>query len=221
MTQGLANDAEARNLALSMLSKEHKKQYRYGSVEGSQFEALIRNLLSDKRCIPFEDPKSKTKTCTDFPSELYLSSASLEAFSGISSFRKVSPELKDVGVSDDFLLALGVRKSVSVEFLFSNLDTLKWSDNPKALIDYLRSATLTSKDMENLRSMAYLPALNDKSRTFAPSELFVGGSDLSGLNLPFTRLIQWPSDDKLSPDSADGKFLIKLGCQVDPPLQTS
>jgi len=131
----------------------------------------------------------------------------------------VNPELKDAGVSDDFLLALGVRKSVSVEFLFSNLDKLKWSENPKALIDYLRSATLTSQDMENLRSMAYLPALNDKSRTFAPSELYIGGSDLSGLNLPFIRLIQWPSDDKLSAESADGKFLMKLGCRVDPPLE--
>lgn len=192
----------------------------------------MRNLLSDKRCIPYDVPKDKKEkatdisgdpgacTVTDYASELYLASARLEAFSGISSFRKVSTELKEFGVTDDFLLSLGVRKSVSVEFLFSNLDKLKWSDNPKALVDYLRSATLTTQDLQNLRSMAYLPASNDKSRTFAPSELYIGDSDLVDLNLPFIRLLQWPSDEKLSANSADGKFLVlKLGCKVNPPLQ--
>ena len=230
MTKGLESDAEVRNTILAMLSKELKRQHRHGRYEGTQFEGLIRNLLSDKQCIPYEVTKDKkddatnsstpSTTCTtDYASELYLASASLEAFSGISSFRKVSSEVKDAGVSDDFLLSLGVRKSVSIEFLFSNLDKLQWSDNPKALVDYLRSATLTSQDLQNLRTMAYLPAANDKSRTFAPSELHIGDSDLSELNLPFIRLLKWPPDEKLTVTSTDGKFLVKLGCKVDPPLQ--
>ena len=230
MTKGLASDSNIRNTILAMLSKELKKQYRHGRYEGAQFEGLIRNLLSDKRCIPYDVPKEKREKATDFSddpsacttdyaSELYLASARLEAFSGISSFRKVSAELKEFGVSDDFLLSIGVRKSVSVEFLFSNLDKLNWSDNPKALVDYLRSATLTSQDLQNLRSMAYLPASNDKSRMFAPSELYIGDSELVDLNLPFIRILQWPSDEKLSHNSADGKFLVKLGCKVNPPLQ--
>ena len=232
MTKGLASDANIRNTILAMLSKELKKQYRHGRYEGAQFEGLVRNLLSDKRCIPYDTPTPKDKEdkvtdvshdpgicTTDYASELYLASARLEAFSGISSFRKVSAELKEFGVSNDFLLSLGVRKSVSVEFLFSNLDKLNWSDNPKALVDYLRSATLTTQDLQNLRSMAYLPASNDKSRTFAPSELYIGESDLVDLNLPFIRILQWPPDEKLSVNSADGKFLVKLGCKVNPPLQ--
>ena len=54
-------------------------------------------------------------------------------------------------------------------------DTLKWSKDPKPLVEYLRSASLTSKDVNMLRQTQYLPAENDETRTFAPSELFLPG----------------------------------------------
>jgi len=224
MTDGLSSDADSRNLVLTVLCNEFRRQYRYGRQEGSQFSALIRNLLAEKRCIPFETErgaaaKTPNSFTTDFPTELYLPSANLEAFSGISSFRKVSKDLKERGISDDFLLALGVRKSVNIEFLFSNLDKLNWGENPKPLINYLRTATLSAQDRENLRTMAYLPAVNNRERTFAPSELYIGSKELLELNLPIILLLKWPSDEQLSADSPDGKFLLTLGCHVDPPLQ--
>ena len=65
-------------------------------------------------------------------------SAELKAFEGVGSFRKVAASLKNAGITEDFLLALGVRKSVSIDFLFSNLDTLQWSNDPRPLVEYLR-----------------------------------------------------------------------------------
>lgn len=53
--------------------------------------------------------------------DLYLYSAELKAFDGVGSFHKASKTLKDAGVTEEFLLALGVRKSIAIEFLFQNL----------------------------------------------------------------------------------------------------
>ena len=89
-------------------------------------------------------------------------------FGNLGNFHKVSKSLQHMGVSDDFLLSLGVRKSVAIDFLFENLHTLKYTDDPKPLVEYLRSATLTKSDIQKLIGTQYLPAENDVSRMFAP-----------------------------------------------------
>ena len=89
-------------------------------------------------------------------------------FGNLGNFHKVSKSLERMGVNDDFLLSLGVRKSVSVDFLFENLHTLKYTDDPKPLVEYLRSATLTKADIHKLKGSQYLPAENDASSIFAP-----------------------------------------------------
>lgn len=53
--------------------------------------------------------------------DLYLYSAELKAFDGVGSFHKASKTLKNAGITEDFLLVLGVRKSIAIEFLFQNL----------------------------------------------------------------------------------------------------
>jgi hypothetical protein len=53
-----------------------------------------------------------------YKQDLYLYSAELKAFDGVGSFHKASKTLKDAGVTEDFLLAIGVRKSIAIEFLF-------------------------------------------------------------------------------------------------------
>ena len=110
-----------------------------------------------------------------FIKDLYVYSAELKAFEAVGSFRKASKALKEAGVTEEWLLVLGARKNIKIEFLFQNLDTLKWSKDPKPLVEYLRTASLTSKDVNMLRQTQYLPAENDESRTFAPSELFLPG----------------------------------------------
>lgn len=91
-------------------------------------------------------------------------------FGSLGNFHKVSKILHTLDVSDEFLLSLGVRKSVSVDFLFENLQGLKYSDDPKPLVEYLRLASLNNNDIQKLRSTQYLPAENDPSRMFSPGK---------------------------------------------------
>jgi hypothetical protein len=153
-------------------------------------------------------------SCPHSPSGLSL--PELKTFDGIGNFHKVSHTLKRIGMGDEFLVQLGVRESVAVDFLFSNLDHFKWNNDPKFLIEYLRTAKLTRQDMEKLKATQYLPSENDPSRMFAPFELYLPDSALR--IFPFVRLLQWPSDDDLSDRSQHGKFLISLGMNVLPPL---
>jgi len=67
-----------------------------------------------------------------------------------------------------------------------NRETLKWSKDPKPLVEYLRSASLSKKDVNMLRRSHYLPAANDESRTFAPSELFLPGMLCSSILVLFS-----------------------------------
>ncbi len=92
-------------------------------------------------------------------------------FGNLGNFHKVSKSVHHVGVTDEFLLLLGVRKSVAIDFLFENLHTLNYMDNPKPLVEYLRSATLTKTDIQKLKNSQYLPAQNDSSRLFAPCKV--------------------------------------------------
>jgi hypothetical protein len=213
MVAGQPEDEKVRTLALTTLSKEHGRR---SATERIRFANLCNALLRDKRCIPF-DSQEPTIYAAERPGDLYLNSAELKAFDGIGvSFNKVSQSLTYAEVSEEFLLALGVRKSVAIDFLFTNLETLRWRDDPKPLIEYLRSASLTKQDAEMLRTTQYLPAENDVSRTFAPEELYLPNRELRVFS--FIRLLQWPSEDELTERTANGKFLTRLGCKVHPPL---
>jgi hypothetical protein len=213
MTAGQPEDEPVRIHILLMLSNEYSLR---PPTERVVFGSFCQTLFGDKRCLPF-DSLEPTKYAAECPCDLYLYSAELKAFDAIGSFHKVSQSLKNAGVTEEFLLALGVRKSVSIDFLFSNLDTLRWSDDPRPLIEYLRSASLTHQDMVKLKSTQYLPAENDITRSFAPSELYFPDHDLR--IFPFVRLLQWPSEDELTERTANGKFLAQLGMMVNPPLQ--
>ena len=128
----------------------------------------------------------------------------------------VSSQLSKEGVSNEFLLALGVRKTISMEFLFLHLDTLQWNDNPKSLINYLMSAELSGQDLHKLRCTKYLPAKNDKASLYSPRELYVPNDELK--MFPFIRFLQWSEGDLTTTQRS---FLIdKLGLRVEPPLSS-
>lgn len=139
-------------------------------TEKRLFGNFCQNLFQDKRCLPF-DSAEPTSYSADFPSNLYLDSAELDMFGKLGNFHKVSKSLYHMGVSDEFLISLGVRKSVAIDFLFENLHTLNYTDDPKPLVEYLRSATLTKSDVQKLKNCQYLPAENDVSRMFAPGKV--------------------------------------------------
>lgn len=210
------NDAQPeddllRVKVLTVLCREYMR--RQGS-EREVFGGLCHSILSNRRCLPF-DSDQPTLFAADFPTDLYLYSAELKAFDGVGSFYKVARSLQVAGVTDEFLLTLGVRKSVSIDFLFSHLDTLNWSRNPMALIEYLRSATLTRSDLHKLSTTKYLPATNDNSTTYAPGELYLPNKDLHVF--PFIRMLQWP-ESEVSESSENGKFLRRLGIKTMPSL---
>lgn len=183
--------------------------------ERAALGGFLATLLSSARCVPC-DIDSPGGPLADKPSELYLRSAELAAFAGIGLFRKVSQDLQHESVTEEFLLALGVRKSVAIDFLFSSLDSLKWSNDPRPLIEYLRSATLTNEDLAKLSRTQYLPAENDDGRTYAPSELYLPNLELRVFSFP--RFLRWPSESEVAERSKNGAFLVKLGIQTIPSL---
>ena len=209
MTAAQPEDEPTRLLAWKTLGQAWLQK---SGNDKSLFGKQLHQLFSEQRCLPF-DSSEPVPFSAEKPVELYLSSAELQAFDGIGggSFMKVSSALE---VTEEFLLTLGVRKSVSIDFLFANLGTLRWSDDPKPLVEYLRTASLTSADIDKLRSSQYLPAEADDSRTFAPSELYIPNPGLRVF--PFVKLLQWP--DELPPQSANGRFLQKIGVNLNPPL---
>ena len=213
ITAGRPEEEKLRLKVLSIFSKEYERR---SLGERAVFGGFCKRLLGEKLCIPFDSTEPQ-QYAADFPGNLYLYSAELKAFDDLGIFHKASKSLKTAGIREEFLLELGVRKSIAVEFLFENLDKLRWNNDPKPLVEYLRSASLTQKDINMLKQTQYLPAENDESRTFAPSELFLPDPDL-GL-FPFVRLLQWPSEESLSPSSPNGKFLVSLGCHVTPSLE--
>ena len=125
--------------------------------------------------------------------------------------------MNEEGVSDEFLLALGVRKTISMEFLFLHIETLQWSNNPKNLIEYLMNADLSQQDLHKLRCTKYLPAKNDKDALYSPRELYLQNDELKMFS--FVRFLQWPAGESIS--LAQRNFLTKtLGVCANPPLSS-
>ncbi|KAL9187467.1 hypothetical protein ACHAXT_001570 [Thalassiosira profunda] len=204
--------ADVNVMVLAALSKH------YDSLDGSAAKRFVQLLPTNSPCIPFESEGGVASTGqTAAPKELYLASSDLSAFAGVGVFNKVSKSLTKAGVSDAFLIAMGVRTTISIEFLFLHLDTLRWNNNPKPLIKYLLDADLSNVDMLKIRSTKYLPAEEDQTQVYAPYELYLKNDELLKI-FPFVRTLQWPASEGMSKSQRD--FLIKLGVRVDPPLSS-
>lgn len=212
LTEGQKEHSKERLEVLARLSKHHSDATWTDRVP---FERWLAETLGDTRCVPVDD-FGTSKFTTEFPSDVYLPDAEIGIFQGLGQFRKVAEGVGSAGISKNFLVALGVRKAISIDFLFTQLHNLKWNNDPQPLVRYLRSVTLTDKDLEKLRTCQYLPEAKDKSRTYSPSELLLPSEDLS--IFPFVKVLQWPSTSPLHLKSPDAAFLMKLGCKLDPPL---
>lgn len=81
----------------------------FDSLNGSAAKRQFLELLSlNNVVIPFDVGDGSSENQTTNPTELYLPTSDLSAFAGVGVFRKVSKKLSKAGVSDDFLLAMGV-----------------------------------------------------------------------------------------------------------------
>jgi hypothetical protein len=100
-------------LALATLGKH------FDSLDGPVSKKRFIELLPlNEVVLPFDcDDGTSTSTSSEYqtaiPQELYLPSADLSAFAGVGVFRKVSKRLSKAGVSDAFLLSLGVVSCLS------------------------------------------------------------------------------------------------------------
>ena len=217
MNLGKPEDDIIRIQVLTILCREYMRR---SNSDRAVFGGLCNSLLSKRRCLPF-DSDVPTQYTADFPTDLYLNNAELQAFAAIGSFHKVSNTLQQHSdMTEEFLVVLGVRKSVSIDFLFTHLDQLCWDSNPKPLIEYLQTnaATLSNTDWEKLATSKYLPAANDpaSNSTYAPFELYLPDDRLR--TLPFVKMLAWPESSSITEKSNTGLFLRRLGMKVAPTL---
>ena len=106
MTKGCPGDVNVK--VLVVLSKY------FDSLDSAMAKRRFVDLLpTNSPCVPFDGDDGKVSNSSDgqktgVPKELYLPSSDLSAFAGVGVFHKVSRQLTKAGVSDAFLLALGV-----------------------------------------------------------------------------------------------------------------
>jgi hypothetical protein len=159
---------------ISGLADMHAKQMRLGLDFGQLWTRL--------RSRPFlpVDFRDDTLAC---PEDLYLNSAELRAFSGSSNMTFIDKKvLSAPNVSKAFMVALGVRQTVSLDVLLTELDAMKWNTDPTGLVRYLASVSdkLSSAEWERLRQTKFLPRAGsgDQHQLYAPSELCLPLPDL-------------------------------------------
>lgn len=189
-------------------------------VLSKQWESLSQNfrntlieLFSDRTIIP-------TKLGMRRPTESYF--ATVKLFDDL-------PTIDITGVKEKVLLALGVRKTIELNYVFDRLmsqssktgaeDSVTWSFVD--LIHYLASVRndIPSKDIERLRSTAICPKeetaqpIQASSRLYKISKLFEPKDSHRDMGLP---IVFWPGIYRFS--SPEGKFLSFLGLKQYPSM---
>jgi hypothetical protein len=189
-------------------------------ILSKQWESLSQNsrntlieLFSDRTIIP-------TKLGMRRPTESYF--ATVKLFDDL-------PTIDVTGVKEKVLLALGVRKTIELNYVFDRLmsqssktgseDAITWSFVD--LIHYLASVRndIPSKDIERLRSTAICPkeeTMQPKqasSRLYKISKLFEPKDSHRDMGLP---IVFWPGIYRFS--SPEGKFLNFLGLKQYPSM---
>lgn len=133
-------------------------------------------------------------------------------------------------VKEKFLTAIGVRKTVDLDTIFTRLLNApsdskhqKWSH--LELIKYLASvrSDIPGEDLAKLRESRFCPAeagpkgmesTKDSERMYKISELFEPKDSLRTLRLP---IFQWPGPPgSFRPNSTEGQFLRSLGLRSHP-----
>ncbi|KAK6951833.1 hypothetical protein Daesc_006358 [Daldinia eschscholtzii] len=180
-------------------------------------KATVTSLLQSHTVMP-------TKLGMRKPTESFFQSVKL--FDDLPTIEGCS------SLKDKFLTAIGVRKTVDLDTIFTRLlnpsteteDTgrAKWSH--VELIKYLASVRqdIPNDDLRKLKESRICPAeagpyglesSKASSQLYKVSELYEPKGPLRPLGL---KLIQWPGGS-LRPGSAEGKFLTDLGLRPYPP----
>jgi len=210
------------------LSQEHDIQKSSGfaaavlTVISKQWDSLAQNSRStivetfnDKTVIP-------TKLGMRRPTQSYF--ASVKLFDDLPTIEGIH------GVKEKVLTALGVRKTIELNYVFDRLmsrfsktsekENTTWSFVD--LVQYLTSVRndIPSKDIERLRSAAICPSeewsgssRQPSSRLYKISELFEPKEAIRDMGLP---VLYWPGTYRHT--SLEGKFLSFLGLKQYPSM---
>lgn len=188
----------------------------WDSLSASSKET-VATLLKQQTVIP-------TKLGMKKPNEAYF--ASVKLFDDL-------PTVTCQGVKEKFLAAIGVRKTVDLETIFSRLLAPQTANEKGGttntrhveLIKYLASVKddIPGDDLRRLKDSQICPAeagpkglesTKGTSRLYKVSELFEPRDNLRELGLP---ILQWPGPPgSYRPGSVEGRFLSLLGLRAYP-----
>ncbi|KAK3359758.1 hypothetical protein B0T25DRAFT_533783 [Lasiosphaeria hispida] len=176
---------------------------------------------------------SSLQNITVIPTKMGMRKPDESFFPSVKLFDDL-PTIQGTGnLKEKFLVALGVRKTVDLETIFTRLlnstptdgqpGHKKWSH--VELIKYLASVTkdIPAADMKKLKESQLCPAeagppgmepTKGTERLYKVSELFEPKDTLRTLQLP---ILQWPGPPgSFRSSSAEGKFLFSLGLRPYP-----
>jgi len=169
-------------------------------------QSAVFGTLSDKPVVP-------TRSGMNRPGEAYHPNVSLFPDLPVVTFPGGTPVK---GQMEKLLVALGVRRHVELQLVFSRL--LGAGGSIVDLVNYLVSVreTLTATEMAKLRETPAFPQQGASVRV-TPGALFEPSEELklSGLPLPF---LDWPA--KWRSTSNEAKLLFDLGLMKQPPVDT-
>jgi hypothetical protein len=155
-------------------------------------------------------------------------------FASVKLFDDLPTVVSCPGVKEKFLAAIGVRKTVDLETIFSRLlapgphakeGEISSNMRHMEVIKYLASVRedIPAEDMKRLKNSQICPAeagpkgyesSQGTTRMYRVSELFEPKDTLRSLGLP---LIQWPGPPgSYRPGSVEGRFLSLLGLRAFP-----
>jgi len=177
---------------------------------------------------------SLLKPISIIPTKLGMRQPGEAFFESVKLFNDLPTVTKAPGVKEKFLAALGVRKTVDLETIFSRLLAPQANLQPNGkdtsgrhmeLIKYLASVSndIPSDDMKRLKTTPICPAeagplgaesTEGTTKLYKVSELFEPKSSLRELGLP---ILQWPgTPSSFRPNTIEGRFLASLGLRPFP-----
>ena len=185
---------EKAEILLSFVNRQYKN---LSDLE----KASIVSILSVVPIIPTSKGLMK-------PSEAFLENVSLlgEASTVVFSDRRA--------ITDDFLIALGVKAHVEVAQIFQNLDLMNW--NYRKLIKYLAQFRhqLSAEEIQLLKNAKLFPAIGLDNEKFRLDELYLDDAMTRYLRLP---IMKW-KDDRAPPSYSDSTdFMLSLGLNAVAP----
>ena len=207
------NMLQTRLSVMKQLSMEYRRQ---AMTRGTRnvFGAYCQKYLKDLHCVPCDDEEGDGSQRFEKPSTLFAYNSNVDKL-GVAGLRKCSSKLEGAGISEDFLIAIGVRKAATASVLLEHLQKGEQRDDPKTIVEYLQSLPLTDRDRQTIGIMPCFPAAGINGALFAANELCLPNRRLRFL-FPAVKQLRWPHDEDLSETEGCGQFLASLGMQSLP-----